>query len=939
MADPGRGKAIFDKRVEYPLPKLAGVRDFLFYFVSAGDGYGRGARRFFDRFYKNHVRADVGSLEQLVATLNTAVTSGGVQRIREIVIVSHGNADGLLFRIVTAATDTTQKEYKYLTALSLALLQKDFRDGALAGFAAQRKTVLAHLDAGSWVTVRACNFGQSRPGIYALYAFFGGKPNVYVPTVYQFFGSAPIMDGMRFESRLKVHEHLVRQRFLPADVHTPDRQDAVVRALVDPAQFSQPFNLAALPAENPDPAESAVYEALVDDLNAGRLSAPLKAKFAGQSLTLSKGARLRVLTRNTAWRINDVLEHAGESFGVGYEVAEEFGVSETGNRETFTLRAAAQLAEVKSAKEFVPMQLFFEASENDVWRGKRFTLAFHTEESGADPADKAKFDAMLALLNAASFSDGTVDLRAAFRDEGIDLTPQASLSRVGSTGTGASERITWAIADTARFLVKLEHPATSNGIAAHTLTVYDGLDAKARLRNEYDLMAYLGTSPDCPGTELPAYLDTLSIEDLTDLMDHLRAPYRPGNCYTIHHAQQALKRKKAFLDWFLQRHPEAATVPLIEDDYVELPLHEREELRTVAYAFDFSRFWAEVKASSPSATAFQDDLFAEEDLAQVLRIPADVIASRAAPEDAESDSPYTDAAELRALERGGAEAFFATEKFTFEPPEADPGLSCAEFAAVIAKWQALQSESVEDIEAALGLLKTKDGKTYLQWAAQIWDMSFPVRMGLALNNMSLLKDGLLVKLVARIPGVVAVGAEGIVTSSIGLALLRIWPVIGIPLRLWKEFLMEQQKTEAAWEMIGKVTAMRQWVRQLEGMTFRTVFPDTISINVSTPTSVHPYFIGRYYDELVAEWGRYFSFIFAPERMKKGYDEGVRLMDAALPDILAKAEEAVAEALSEKDLDACKIKVLADAGLFDAKAAKALAIREITRVLLEKLPKV
>jgi hypothetical protein len=74
-------------------------------------------------------------------------------------------------------------------------------------------------------------------------------------------------------------------------------------------------------------------------------------------------------------------------------------------------------------------------------------------------------------------------------------------------------------------------------------------------------------------------------------------------------------------------------------------------------------------------------------------------------------------------------------------------------------------------------------------------------------------------------------------------------------------------------------------------------------------------------------------------MKKGYDEGVRLMDAALPDILAKAEEAVAEALSEKDLDACKIKVLADAGLFDAKAAKALAIREITRVLLEKLPKV
>ena len=46
-----RGKAIFDQLVEYPLP-TEGVRDYIFYFVPASDGYGKGARYFFNRFYR-----------------------------------------------------------------------------------------------------------------------------------------------------------------------------------------------------------------------------------------------------------------------------------------------------------------------------------------------------------------------------------------------------------------------------------------------------------------------------------------------------------------------------------------------------------------------------------------------------------------------------------------------------------------------------------------------------------------------------------------------------------------------------------------------------------------------------------------------------------------------------------------------------------------------
>ena len=46
--------------------------------------------------------------------------------------------------------------------------------------------------------------------------------------------------------------------------------------------------------------------------------------------------------------------------------------------------------------------------------------------------------------------------------------------------------------------------------------------------------------------------------------------------------------------------------------------------------------------------------------------------------------------------------------------------------------------------------------------------------------MAFLKDGILVNLVGKIPGVVTVAAEGAIATSTILAILRIWPAIGIP---------------------------------------------------------------------------------------------------------------------------------------------------------------
>ena len=116
-------------------------------------------------------------------------------RIREIVLLAHGNALGLLFPVVNGVSATNRREYKYLTAFSLACLQKDFEADKFPSFEAKRTKVLSKLGDDSWVTIRACNFGRTREGMYSVYAFFGGKANVWCPIQYQFFGTPPITDG------------------------------------------------------------------------------------------------------------------------------------------------------------------------------------------------------------------------------------------------------------------------------------------------------------------------------------------------------------------------------------------------------------------------------------------------------------------------------------------------------------------------------------------------------------------------------------------------------------------------------------------------------------------------------------------------------------------------------------------------------------------------
>ena len=253
-------------------------------------------------------------------------------------LLAHGNALGLLFPVVNGVSATNRREYKYLTAFSLACLQKDFEADKFPSFEAKRTKVLGKLGDDSWVTIRACNFGRTREGMYSVYAFFGGKANVWCPIQYQFFGTPPITTGMRLETPLEVHEHLVRQHFLPKDAHTLERKNAYVTAMVDKGKFSTPFEIARMRMEDPTPDQIAAYEPLIDQLNKRSVSAPLRAAFEANEFPLPPNPRVKVKDVNKQWTIIDrSFPHDNGTVIIRYDVYESVE-SDDGNRDVAVWR-------------------------------------------------------------------------------------------------------------------------------------------------------------------------------------------------------------------------------------------------------------------------------------------------------------------------------------------------------------------------------------------------------------------------------------------------------------------------------------------------------------------------------------------------------------------------------------------------------------------------
>src|SRR5690606_37547562 len=138
------------------------------------------------------------------------------------------------------------------------------------------------------------------------------------------------------------------------------------------------------------------------------------------------------------------------------------------------------------------------------------------------------------------------------------------------------------------------------------LQVFEPITRETRL----NFFTFQGSDPDNPGTELMAYLDNHSLEELYDLIHFLRSSYKEDHAFYIFMAQEAMQRKSGFLTWpVLQEEDERRkSEPLYIYPSWAL-LNDVESIHKNKYAYSFSNVWREVKASSSRNKQFNVDLF------------------------------------------------------------------------------------------------------------------------------------------------------------------------------------------------------------------------------------------------------------------------------------------------------------------------------------------
>ncbi len=424
------------------------------------------------------------------------------------------------------------------------------------------------------------------------------------------------------------------------------------------------------------------------------------------------------------------------------------------------------------------------------------------------------------------------------------------------------------------------------------------------------------------------------------ILEYLRSPFKPGYGFYLQHVQQALCRRKGFRTWLQQHSPIDPDAVVPNDPYLALSLSEGDDYRALSYVFDFNKVWAEVKSSNPTTWQLQTDLFDEEDLAEKLKIPDEAIINRTELPDLDPDSPGADIEDLRALEKAGFEKFFSADKTVIERvPDSSPSSTCAEFEAIVAKWQEVKDLEPEGMREALEREKLPDGKSYfdvlkgLKTYVKAWfkiadDLKIP-----GIDWVVMSKKDLAKLILKKVPFFYRIASLQ--------AILEIEFVFTIPFAMWMDVVEAQQQMRDIWYTVGRITVIRQWLRRLIDLTYlkENDFPSRDRHrhhDISRDRCLLPQSL-----QMGGVRGRQHSESVHPRagslqgRLRRSGAAVDRLGD----EILRVADESVGDLMRESDLDACKLEVLRKAGVFDVKQLKALVIRELARQLLDKLPKI
>jgi len=448
-----------------------------------------------------------------------------------------------------------------------------------------------------------------------------------------------------------------------------------------------------------------------------------------------------------------------------------------------------------------------------------------------------------------------------------------------------------------------------------------------RVRAEHEVIATEGRDPDAPGTELAAYLDRFTLDELDGLLAFLRATYRPAFAFYINHTQEAMQRRRDFNDWWKVHRVDE---PI--DAYSILRPGEKDDLKAVAFPFDFNDNWRQVKTFSTYVTPVQTDLFAEDDLRAKLKIVGTWSCDSSVP-----NSPSTSRADARAAQLPGNERFFASKpnKTLFEPKPATPDSGCADFRTAITKWKELRDAGDEpDLEKQKLEELEVSGESYYK---KIQETLEPFHLTLELSDLLFQTHiepyALLTEHLAK-----HVASEALADAlETGAAVGELAPVFMIPFEMWMQAAEANLEGVNLSEELGELVAIRLWIYRMNDLTVTQVpFVGTQSINLGGPEA-----FDDAYKEVHARDYPYgdISYRYSPDDMKRGFVFAAPRFSAIGPQIVVQADKAVSERIAALGLDPCRLKALTDIGLLDLDKIRRRTIRGFGEAILNALHKV
>ena len=904
-----RGKKIFENIEEYPLPKKPGIKDYIFYFVSKSKGYGLGASTFFNKYYGDHIEKNAKSLEEIIEILHSEIKSKTIDQIREIVIVCHANMRELLFPVTKHAFDNDQNKAKYQIVRpgTLVNLQEAFKadDLDLKDFKKNRKEVIKKLFNTSRITIRACNFGASRDGLFALYSFFGGRANVYAPHEYQFF-----LDrlGIGVESRLKTdldfYQHLVKQGYISRKTkHSESRKVKIIKKLIEPGRGRHRFELSSYRIQNNRVVngDKDEHDSFVSSLNQKTVSDAVREKFVQEDLSLSGDERIQIRQKDEKWILfDDRLRISGHTYKIEYTIQEEFEQFTDDENHQASLYVYPILNHRKSLPS-IPLQLFFSEDQNDDYKCQILELAaFPTvpDHGITDTKAKEDYDAYEKILDEGKFQDNNGhNILAAFEEEAFPLTDPKIVQLPPHRN-----KKQWEIQDEINFKVKETFQYLYPVGFKTALEVFEPVTREKRL----DFFEFQGSDPDTPGTELMAYLDNRSLEELYDFIHFLREPYKEEHAFYIYMAQEAMKRKAEFNTWpvKVEEDERRKSDPIyIYPSWAMLNDVERDDKEK--YAYLFSNVWMEAKASTSRNKDFNDDLFEE----RKLPFPAETIGKVVEPDTPENEEEIMEQDPNNPQSVPDPPQEYFDKEMVFEEIRHED-LNCKKFKEALEIIKQNQGKSWEEIERIFKETRVSEtSDTLYNYLTSNYAYSSFEIANEVLQMFSPYASG---------TGIV--GRLGMLANSRFVFAGSVFFAIAGPALMLKSILDEVSKGKENYKRAGVITGFKEGKEKIGEIIYKyNAHRIPIADNYDLLSDARDHKVA--YIDFTGERRIPFPMAEFIEPHREGYEIGLKEVENALNEDLRKHMSIFKEFVLNKGLKECHFKELLNSGLIDDNMVK------------------